>query len=160
MEEVISATNEFLLCHWDTELLDTNEVPGWESYSFQGNIPKGNRQGCYALIAKTDVIYIGLGASRGSGLYTEHGVGARLMNHVLKWDRSRPASISDRYFIPRSKWADVTEIYTIGFPRGYGYMACSLEAYLLSKLKPLKNVNRPGSSSKKTNARNKINSKR
>ncbi len=42
------------------------------------------------------------------------------------------------------KGKNITQIMTIGFPEGYGYLALSLESYLLNTLAPEYNVNRPG----------------
>ncbi|MGD9303799.1 MAG: hypothetical protein PVF79_06005 [Desulfobacterales bacterium] len=117
----------------------------WGKYDFKGAAPYGDRQGCYALIADNDVIYIGLGASRGWGIYKEHGIGARLSQHVMHWDRSIPAKIENRVFKPQTKWNGVSAVYTYGFPSGYGYLACSLESFLISRLEPRKNVTKTGS---------------
>lgn len=142
MHEVQKATETFLLLHWNTTQLVNIELPGpWSSYDFIGSVPYGERQGCYALIKNSEVIYIGLGASRGGGIYEGHGIGARLNNHVLTWDKSLSAKkITERVYKPQEKWAGISEIYTFGFPKNHGYLACSLEAYLISRLEPERNV--------------------
>ena len=141
MAEVEDATKAFFSLHWNNDQLGDIELPkSWLSYGFVGAVPFGNCQGCYALIKDDEVIYIGLGASRGEGIYEGHGIGARLNNHVLSWDKSVSAEVKDRVYRPQEKWADVSEIFTFGFPPGFGYLACSFEAYLISKLEPVRNV--------------------
>ncbi|MBW1732720.1 MAG: hypothetical protein JRJ75_17950 [Deltaproteobacteria bacterium] len=136
IDQIQKVTDEFLGRHWHLNQLDTTEVPAWKGpYSFFGNVPNGDKQGCYALINGNEVVYIGLGISRGYGTYEGHGIGARLNNHVLKWDRNRPPKDKRRFYMPRKYWKDkLTGIHTIGFPRRYGYMACALEAFLISEL--------------------------
>jgi len=141
VNNVEEKTKEFLKLHWRTELLESVELPeAWAAYNLKGAVPYGDRQGCYALVEDDQVVYIGLGASRGGGLYSEHGLGARLNSHVLKWDRSIASDIESRVYLPQDRWTNITEIFTYGFPSGYGYLACSLEAYLISKLDPPENV--------------------
>lgn len=148
MIEVEKATKEFLLLHWNNEQLSNVDLPStWASYNFKGPVPFGECQGCYVLVKNENVIYIGLGASRGGGIYKEHGIGARLNSHVLSWDRSVPAEVQDRIYKPQEKWSGVSEIFTYGFPSDYGYLACSLEAYLISKLEPESNVTKTSSAS-------------
>lgn len=148
MTDVEQKTREFLKLHWNGAMLGEVQLPGsWASYNLKGAVPNGDRQGCYALVRDGVVIYIGLAASRGGGLYKEHGIGARLSAHVLSWDRSIQVDVSGRVYSPRKKWAGITEICTYGFPPGYGYMAGSLEAYLISVLEPRENVIKTSSNS-------------
>jgi len=148
ISDVEETTKSFLQLHWNGEQLSGIELPDvWAAYNLKGAIPYGDRQGCYALLNDNHVIYIGLGASRGGGLYREHGIGARLVNHVLRWDRSIAADIENRVYVPQDRWSSITEIYTYGFPSGYGYLACSLEAYLISRLDPRENVTKTSSKS-------------
>ncbi len=150
MDEVNQRTREFLNLHWngDARALAGVGLPEkWEKYDFGAKIPYGDRQGCHALVKEDgEVVYIGLGASRGYGIYNEHGIGNRLMKHVLVWDRSVSGSIQDRKFGVRDseKTEGVTKVYTFGFPNGYGYMAPSLEAFLIRELNPGRNVVKTG----------------
>jgi len=137
INDVKKETAEFFRMHWNLNI----PIPAWnDKYSFQGAVPDGDKQGCYALLINDEVVYIGLGASKGSGIYKEHGIGARLINHVIVWNRSIPAPISERKFKLKDKWHDITDIYTIGFPSGSGYLACALESFLLSRLNPVRNI--------------------
>ena len=146
MDEVEKYTRLFLKYHWAAEELQREDLPKcWEAYRFIGGIPYGDRQGCYALIEEEEVLYIGLGASRGWGIYKECGIGARLSGHVLRWDRSIPSDLANRVYKPIGNWRHITQICTFGFPSGYGYLACALEAYLVSNLEPKANVTKTSS---------------
>ena len=141
ISKVEEATKVFLELHWDRERLSIVELPDmWAPYNFVGTVKYGDQQGCYALMKNHEVIYIGLGASRGGGIYEGAGIGARLNNHILSWDKTKPASIIERIYRPQERWTGITRIYTFGFPPGYGYLACSLEAYLISRLEPVDNI--------------------
>jgi hypothetical protein len=141
MHHVEEATRAFLLLHWNSDKLNHVALrKTWAPYKFKGTVPFGDRQGCYALVRDGEVIYIGLGAARGKGIYKEHGIGARLNSHVLRWDRSGSAEMQDRVYTPQEQWSGVSEIFTYGLPSNYGYMACSLEAYLISRLEPERNA--------------------
>jgi hypothetical protein len=79
IKDVERETKVFLARHWQIEKLDTDEVPFWSrAYSFQGTCPNQDRPGCYALLDDKEVIYIGVGASRGHGIYEGCGLGHRL----------------------------------------------------------------------------------
>ncbi len=153
MADVEKETRNFLNLHWNAQQLTDVDLPdSWGAYSFIGNVPYGDRQGCYALVKDSEVIYIGLGASRGYGKYAECGIGARLNSHVLIWDRSVPANSGSRKYEPKESWKrkGVTEVHTFGFPSGYGYLAPALEAFLISRLEPIENVTKTASSSNKS----------
>jgi hypothetical protein len=87
-------------------------------------------------VREGEVVYIGLGTSRGRGKHKEHGIGARLNQQVLVWDRAMTSDLANRVYKPKDEWKEITEIYTFGFPSGYGYLACAFEAYLISTLEP------------------------
>ena len=151
MAEVEEKTREFLNLHWNRNAQQLAEIDlpdSWGVYGFIGIVPHGNRQGCYALIRHGEVIYIGLGASRGYGIYAGNGIGARLNNHVLKWDSKVPSDPANRKYGLKDYWKEkgVTEVCTFGFPSGYGYLAPALEAFLISILEPIENVTKTASS--------------
>ena len=151
MENVRRETAVFLERHWDRTKLGENDTPGWSAnpYIFQGEIPNGTCRGCYAILERQEVVYIGLGAKRGSGRYEGHGINARLKKSYLRRDRKHKSTSENRSRRPVKKWARMTAIYTIGFPDEYSYLAHSLEAYLLLHLSPKRNKNLTGSSSRK-----------
>ena len=146
---LLELTEGFFQRHWQDAF---GAVPEWcEPWPInsQGPVPNGERQGCYCLFQNATPIYVGLGASRGSGLYREHGIGKRLYSHVLRVDSSRGVVNNKGFYMPREKWQHVTHLRTIGFPSGYGYLAPALESFLLSQLPQslsLHNTMRPGSS--------------
>jgi hypothetical protein len=141
MKDVKKLTNDFLDKHWN---ISNVKPEGWKKYSFQGGLEDGSSPGCYAITKNEDIVYIGLGASRGWGNYKDSGLGARLLNHVIMWDKPRPAEKDKRYYKFKPKWQDekVTNLYTIGFPKGYGYIACALEAFIISNLKEMPKYNK------------------
>lgn len=99
-------------------------------------MPYHNKGGVYALFdANGNIVYVGLGASRGGGIYMEHGISRRLLAHVIASDRSRGAG----YYVPRKAWSEVADIGAIGFPKEYAYLAPALEDYLIGKLNPPRN---------------------
>ena len=153
MADVEKETRNFFNLHWNTQQLVDVDLPySWRAYNFIGNVPHGDRQGCYALLRDSEIIYIGLGANRGYGKYVGCGIAARLNKHVLIWDRSVPASVASRKYEIKEAWKrkGVTEVHTFGFPSGYGYLASSLEAFLISRLEPVENVTKTASSSNKS----------
>lgn len=148
MDDVRRETAKFFERHWDSVKLGVNEIPAWsELYGLQGGVPNGDKQGCYALLEDEEVIYVGLGAGRGAGNYKECGIGSRLNKYLVVDKKQRTAPVATRQYTPNEAWKEMTGLHTIGFPKGYGYLACGLESFLLANLKPCKNTNRPGSSS-------------
>ncbi|MDZ4097137.1 MAG: hypothetical protein U1E13_00410 [Methylophilaceae bacterium] len=140
-------TREFFERHWQKSF---GPEPTWsEPWSVigQGPVPNGDKQGCYFLYQGPNPFYLGLGVSRGSGLYREHGIGIRLYGHVLCIDASKGIQNNKGFYMPREKWKSVTHLRTIGFPSGYGYLAPSLELFLLNTLPSsfiVANTLRPG----------------
>jgi hypothetical protein len=130
--KVIQKTDEFFRLHWLTSEIKA-PPPAWEIWEpfLFGSVPNYDLGGCYALFESDSLIYLGLGASRGGGIYKEHGISRRLMSHVIKADRSRTKGA-----MLRDKWENITAIYTIGFPSNFSYMAASLEGFLIRQLKP------------------------
>ncbi|MGH9772815.1 MAG: hypothetical protein ACRD4Q_14140, partial [Candidatus Acidiferrales bacterium] len=76
----------------------------------------------------------------GSGIYEGYGLGARLIHHVIEWDRSKGGSPEKRTYKPKTKWTPLSAIYTIGFPPAHDCLAAALEIYLISELQPSFNV--------------------
>ena len=112
---------------------------------FKGKVPNGKSKGCYAILEGEEVVYIGLGAKRGSGIYRGHGLNGRLKRYS-RWDR---ISLSEkRVRVPVKQWSNVMSIHTIGFPEEYSYLAHALEIFLLRRLSPRKNTQLVGESSR------------
>jgi hypothetical protein len=130
------ATHTFFGRHWSVEACPS-QLPEWKSWSefLYGSVPNYDMGGCYALFANSELLYVGLGASKGGGPYANHGISRRLMAHVLASDRHRGASWSKL----RDPWGDVTALYTIGFPNGVAYLAAALESFLIRELDPPRN---------------------
>jgi hypothetical protein len=85
------------------------------------------------LVEGQTVVYVGLGASHGGGIYPEHGIGRRLLAHAIRPLRENRCE-------PRPKWSSVTEIWTLGFPDELKYVAPALEDYLIAHLAPRGNT--------------------
>lgn len=132
MSDVKAHTAEFLSRHWKEEIVGHSR-PDWElSWMFDGPVPDRDRDGCYALLADGEVLYIGVGVSEADSKWDGHGLGKRLSAYWKKADHG------ERDYAPLSTWAErgVDEIRMIGFPSGTGYLSYGLEAYLLGKLRP------------------------
>lgn len=129
------ATIKFFELHWPA-LYGT--APGWKPWTdfLYGSVPSFDRGGCYALFRGNELWYVGLGISRGSGLYAHHGLSKRLMSHVY---RSHPTK-RDRWLALKPNWEGVTGLYTIGFEHEHAYLAAALEQFLIRTLAPRRNV--------------------
>ncbi len=135
MDQLIEITNRFFSLHWQDQILgDPPAWKTWEPFLF-GSVPNYDRGGCYALFTGDKLIYVGLGVSRGGGLYPESGISRRLMSHVYCSDRPRGPQWSRL----RDKWAHVTQIRTIGFSPETVYLAPALENFLIRSIPDLSN---------------------
>jgi hypothetical protein len=130
------ATNTFFRKHWSVSEVSF-QFPEWKAWRefLYGSVPNYDVGGCYALFAESELLYVGLGASQGGGLYPNHGISRRLMAHVIASDRQRGTSWSKL----RDSWNNVTAIYTIGFPNEVAYLAAALESFLIRELNPPRN---------------------
>ena len=130
------ATAEFFRRHWHEETLSIQR-PDWKNWDkfLNGSVPNYDLGGCYSLFSGLDLLYIGLGASKGGGIYTDHGLSRRLMAHVIASDQRRGREWSKL----REAWNSVTSIQTIGFPNEFSYLAAALETFLIRELNPPRN---------------------
>jgi hypothetical protein len=146
LEELRTYTRQFFSNHWRADEL--GPAPQWANLfplAISGPYPNSRAQGCYALFADSELWYVGVGSSRGSGRYKGEGIGARIRHFVSVDWTSQYAG--ERIYRAKDKWLGVTHLSTIGFPVGTGYLAVSLEQFLLSKLDPTppRNTCKPGS---------------
>lgn len=145
-------SDEFLKLHWNQEKINIELKENqwdWMPWKLSGEIPNGKEQGCYALLSNENVIYIGVGASRGSGIYAGCGLGARVTKY-FRLIKGQDCPIGKRVYEPaeKLKGENITEVLTIGFPKHYGYLSLALESFLLNRLETALNVARPGGVSK------------
>ena len=135
INDLVQHSNIFFEKHWDKS--SSLQPLEWKcKWSWAGSVPYHERAGVYALFDAADnVVYVGLGASRGGGPYKEHGISRRLLAHVIAPDRSKGRG----FYKPKDNWAEVTDIGTIGFPTKYSYLAPALEDYLIGILTPPRN---------------------
>ena len=135
--DVQNRTDQFFDLHWPHD----EERPSWsDAWSFAGEIPNQRLQGCYAILLGESVVYIGVGAGKGSGIYEGAGLGSRLHRYWRTHSKTPKAPDGTSLYEPTGEWAGATGIATIGFPAGRGYLAYALEPYLIGHLKPERNV--------------------
>ncbi len=129
-DELEEATSTFFQLHWPRDV----PKPSWD-FSWRWSGPVSNYQlgGVYALFNSEALIYIGLGASRGGGIYANRGISRRLNAHVTS---VAPVGSNSEY-VAKDRWLalGVNLVATIGFPLEYTYLSCALEDYLLTKTK-------------------------
>lgn len=135
LDQLREETCAFFSLHWNSASL--GELPTWDRWEtfLKGSVPNYQFGGCYALFSGDELIYVGLGASRGGGRYIAHGISRRMMSHVYRSDRARgPYSLR-----LRRGWEEVKEVWTLGLPER-DYLASALESYLIRRLKPRRNA--------------------
>ncbi|MEK6783352.1 MAG: hypothetical protein AABY93_16745 [Bacteroidota bacterium] len=127
------ATKEFFRCYWS---IDNGEQPEWSHHwNFNGSIPNNNKRGCYVLFRNKDVVYVGIGIGKGTGMYQGCGLGFRLKKY---WAVNRDKDKNTKYK-PTSNWTELTSVMTIGFEEKHYPLAAALEIYLINKLNPPRN---------------------
>lgn len=128
------ATKRFFSIHWGMG----EQAPEWDfSWEWRGAVPNYLLGGLYAVFSKGKLVYVGLGASNGGGIYKDRGISRRLLAHVIQICTSD----SSKSYEPKDRWKalDVDLIATIGFPAEVNYLACALEDYLIGVLNPPEN---------------------
>lgn len=131
---LVKCTQEFFSMHWNI----TEAIPEWDfSWNYMGPVPNYLLGGVYALLKGDEVIYIGLGISRGSGIYKDRGLSRRLMAHVCH--AAPKGYTTDVILLERWLSMGVDKVATIGFSEKRNYMAAALEDYLIGCLNPTAN---------------------
>ena len=141
INQLKSKTNDFFQFHWTKN----EPIPDWSNpWDFEGEIPNQDQQGCYALLNENKVVYIGVGASRGSGSYEGAGLGNRLHKYWRKKDKNPLDGGNEKYILNSDKLGfDYDEIITIGLGK-FGYLSYALEVYLIRNLDPQPKYNKIG----------------
>jgi len=135
-KDLIAKTNLFFKLHWP----ENNEpnIPKWsEPWDYNSSIPYGDKPGCYAFIDNNNqIVYIGVGASKGKGIYGDAGIGKR----VGRYKRLNKSPDTNTKYELKEPWnnRNIKELRTIGFPPKYGYLTYSLEVFLIRNLQPVK----------------------
>jgi hypothetical protein len=144
LEDLSNHSAEFFRLHWPSA---AGPAPTWSRWEFVGAIPGQDYQGVYALVSDTEVLYVGVGAGRNPGRYAGAGLGARLKRY-FRLSPGQTVPISERRYEPTTPWpnAHYDSIHALALPKDLGYLALSLEGFLIDRLKPTLNVNRPGGS--------------
>jgi hypothetical protein len=134
VDKLREKTSLFFNRHWGL----TSEAPEWDlSWNWDGPLTNLKLGGLYALFKGDKLLYVGLGASRGGGLYTDRGISRRLTNHVI---RKAPKGGSTQY-VTRKRWEElgVNRVGALALPADRTYLASSLEDFLIGDLNPPEN---------------------
>ncbi len=132
-QHLIKVTNDFFKQFWNSK---NGQPPIWSGHwVFNNSIPNHDKRGCYVLFKGKEIIYIGVGIGEGSVIYKGCGLGSRLKQYF----KLNKMSNSNRKYIPKNEWTEITSIMTIGFNENYYPLAAALEVYLISKLRPTRN---------------------
>lgn len=125
-------TKEFMDAHWPND----RSSPIWTGpWNFDGELPNHDKQGCYALLHVSQIVYVGLGIGRGTEKYLNNGLGYRTKRY---WKLNENKGAANRY-VPRNEWKEITSIWTIGFDPEFAYLAAALEVFLIQRLNPPRN---------------------
>lgn len=137
IDELNNATKMFFDRHWN-DACDIGTSPAWTAWQpfLRGSVPNHTKSGCYALFQKDKLIYVGLGASRGSERYVEHGISRRLLAHVICRDHER----GSEWHKLRHGWEHIDAIHTLGFESQTAYMAAAVETFLIRAIDGLCNA--------------------
>lgn len=132
--ELKQQTKEFFNRYW---CADNGAIPDWSNHwDFNSSIPNNEKRGCYALFRDKEIIYIGAGISKGTGIYQDCGLGFRLKKY---WKLNKDNDALTKYK-PTSDWIELTSLMTIGFENEHFPLAAALEVYLINKLRPQRNT--------------------
>lgn len=135
---LIGLTKEFFAKHWNEALIG-KKAPEWcepQEVKYGNPLPNHDKQGCYAFVDGEAVAYIGVGTSRGGGLYRGHGIGKRFQAYAKYVDGVY--QIVDKRFVG-------CKAMTIGFEVEEAYLANALELFLIGRMPTKFNQNAPGS---------------
>ena len=138
VEKPRAFTKFFFENHWKDEKLGL--APSWSAiHTDFRKIPNCDKQGVYAFVKGDEITYIGIGTSRGGGLYRGNGLSARVMKYCRWIDKPKGiyGAVDDRL-------KEAGAIVTIGFEQEHAYLANALEIYLISKLLPKYNYIKVG----------------
>lgn len=131
------ATDQFFMCHWNERAVGS-KPPSWsEPWRFSGTLHNHDKQGVYAFLRGSTVIYLGVGASRGKAGYEGHGLGARVQKYIRH-------NGGGEYRPHDERMLDADCVVTIGFDKGCGYLAPALESYLIGRIPTPHNIQKPG----------------
>jgi len=97
---------------------------------FRGEVPNNSKKGCYALLFKDEIVYIGVAIGDS---YEGSGLGSRISNY---WNYDSNEN-GVRTYEPTVK--GINSIITLPFTPNDFYLAAALEVYLIQKLNPPNN---------------------
>ena len=127
-------TQEFFDLYWNTEKLGCPPIWSEIDTKFR-KIPNYNKQGLYAFVKDIEVTYIGVGASKVSDKYPNHGLSSRFQKYCKWIDEA-----NDIYGAKDQRLIDAGAVITIGFEPEHAHLSYALEMFLISRIKPFHNV--------------------
>jgi hypothetical protein len=132
-QRLVVESNNFFKLYWNP--INGAQAHWSEPWHFKGPVPDGNKKGCYALFSSHELINIGVGIGKSSGIDEGSGLGSRLNNY---WQVKKDKNGSQ--YKPTSKWQEITSIRTIAFDESHYWLAAALEIFLIHKLNPPRNT--------------------
>lgn len=136
LENLLAYTDNFFQNHWNEAKLGFRTVWSAIHTDFR-QIPNYDKQGVYAFVKGEEITYIGVGTSRGGGIYRGNGLSSRVMKYCRWIDKEIYGPIDERL-------KEAGAIVTIGFEQDHAYIANALEIYLISRLNPKYNFIKVG----------------
>lgn len=132
-----SLTKKFLDEHSKNKYTE----PLWsEQWKFKGEIPNQAKQGVYAFLDEnSEVVYIGVGASKGGGIYEGAGLGSRLGRIWKKHSLTPLHEDGSKLYEKTDSYKYIHSVVTFALEPTEWYLAYALEYYLISKMLPTKN---------------------
>lgn len=130
--ELIRASDEFFHLHW----VRGEERPFWTSdlYTGIGHMAHGDQPGCYAIVRRGSIRYIGLAAGKGNARYPNFGLAGRTHNYLIR-DFAASRAHPERLPMWKLRYEGDEGLYCIGFPFARSYLAAALESYLIDKFR-------------------------
>ena len=129
LQDLLDLTKSFFHLHWNS--VELGNPPNWsELFSNFVRMPNYLKAGLYAFVKNNEITYIGVGASKGGGIYPERGLSRRFQSYVkVNKEKNEP-------YIVDVRLQEAREVVTIGFESEHAYLAYGLEAFLISRLNP------------------------
>ena len=131
-------SSHFFALHWPNNIHFSPPLE-WSEWDFNDGVPNSDKPGCYAILNdKDEIIYIGVGAGKGSGLYQGFGLGSRIRG---SWQVSKNKANKNKYeFVDRWTEKGASILITLGIDHAFGYLAYALEVFLIQNMSPKINV--------------------
>ena len=135
-ERLYAETADFMRLHWPK----AETAPTWsDPWQYEGTIPFNTQPGCYAVLSRGEVIYVGVGAGKGVARYAGAGLGDRLRGYYRERRDEAGARVGRGLYQPHPNWPEAEALVTLGLPHERYYLAYALEPFLIGRLNPRRN---------------------